>query len=246
MRAPGRTPPAIAIWWQPAQWSAKSFAARGEARALPARRRDRRPVPDRRDVADERADLRLAEQHPRPPRLGVRVVERHVAGADVEVGAERARVLQRRALVLQPLAARPVAAAAVRRIQALALRDARDHAPRRCRGVRGGRERRAAGSDASRFMPARNCRGCFRPRRARRSRRRGRSRAGRPGRRSEGVRAGRARPCRRACVSRNVTSAASHAATTTSATAVESTPCTTGRSSPHCAPATWHDASLMK
>jgi hypothetical protein len=71
--------------------------------------------------------------------LRVRIVERHVAGADVEVGVERARVLERRPFVVEALATRTVAAAAVRGVEALALRHVREHSLRRRCGL-GGRD----------------------------------------------------------------------------------------------------------
>src|SRR5579862_502865 len=63
---------------------------------LRVRRRDGRALAERGDVGDERADLTLREQHARTARLEADLVQRHVAGAKVEVGGERADAAQRR------------------------------------------------------------------------------------------------------------------------------------------------------
>src|SRR5581483_1906178 len=54
------------------------------------------PVPERRDVRDERVDLRARKEETAAARLLARLLQRHVAGAQVEVGRERADAAERR------------------------------------------------------------------------------------------------------------------------------------------------------
>src|SRR5581483_11814868 len=70
--------------------------ALGEAAALGVRPRDRWPLAERRHVGDQRADLAARQQDATPARLQTDVLERHVAGRQVEVGGERADAAQRR------------------------------------------------------------------------------------------------------------------------------------------------------
>jgi hypothetical protein len=81
---------------------------------------------ERRDVLDKRPELAAREQHAPPPRLLGRRLERHVAGAQIEVGRLRADTAQRRplpfdvagaALAVRALARDPVAGGAVARIE---------------------------------------------------------------------------------------------------------------------------------
>src|SRR5205814_8781810 len=78
-----------------------------ETSTLRVRRRNRRTAAEPRDVADQRAQLELREEHARRRGLLADARERHRTGAQVEVGCERAGALQLRPLV--PLAVRPVA-----------------------------------------------------------------------------------------------------------------------------------------
>src|SRR5436190_194037 len=115
--------------------------------------RDRRPLAERRDVRDEGADLPFAKQDSRATRLDAQPGQRHVTGAEVEVGGERAdapeawrlgrlhlldaqRGAAGGARTRDARAVRAVARHAVLAIQALALPDER--AGRR-RGRRRGR-----------------------------------------------------------------------------------------------------------
>jgi hypothetical protein len=70
---------------------------------------NRRAPAERRDVRDEVLDLLLVEEHAAAARLLAGLAQRHVAGAQVEVGRERADTPERRA---EPLLHRLVAAGA--------------------------------------------------------------------------------------------------------------------------------------
>src|SRR4051794_20465915 len=90
---------------------------RGEVAALRLRRGDCGTVAERCDERDQLVELALAEHGPRALGLVVRVGKRHVARAQVEVGAERAAVLQRGSVVRDALSLRTVAPRAVGRVQ---------------------------------------------------------------------------------------------------------------------------------
>src|SRR5438067_5999028 len=93
-------------------------------------RRHGRAAAERRDVGDKRADLVLVEERRASARLDPDSGERHVAGAEVEVGRERADAAQRRTLpLLSPRAegrrddaapVRAVAGGAVSRVELVA------------------------------------------------------------------------------------------------------------------------------
>src|SRR5207302_7463327 len=145
----------------------------------------------------------------------------------------------------EPLPARAVAAAAVRGVQALALRDVRDDALRRCRGLRGSGEQQHEdeehalhdwwqGRSWTVATPSRTTITKKRTFPSSAACAKKWMRPSGPGSSLSTVR-----------VSRKVTSAASHAATTTMPTRTASTVWRTDASSPHCTPATWHVASLM-
>src|SRR5438034_4704725 len=131
----------------------KELQSRGERPALGMRRRNGGARAERRHVGDESADLLIREQDLVTPRLLVRIVERHVAGAQVEVRGERAHALQRGPeafLVAGALnrrehafAVAPVAARAVRSEELPPVLDER--CPRRDAHVRDSRARRVGG-----------------------------------------------------------------------------------------------------
>ena len=58
--------------------------------------RDGRPFPERADVRDQRPQLPLGEEDAAAARLAAGGAERHVAGAEIEVGGERTHPAQRR------------------------------------------------------------------------------------------------------------------------------------------------------
>src|SRR5439155_16896616 len=66
------------------------------AASLRMRLRHRRPAAEGGDVTHERVDLLLRERRALAPRLLVRVAQRHVAGAEVEVGGARTHAAERR------------------------------------------------------------------------------------------------------------------------------------------------------
>src|SRR5439155_9195126 len=69
---------------------------RGDAPLFGMRLRNRRARAERGDVGDELVDLYVGEARPRTLGLLVGIEERHVAGAQVEVGSKRARPFERR------------------------------------------------------------------------------------------------------------------------------------------------------
>src|SRR5205085_1846656 len=118
--------------------------------------RPRRALPERGDVGDERVDLPRVELWAPARRLVVRARERHVAGAEVEVGRERPHAAQARAepahaeradrpvLPRHPAAVDAVAGEAVGGVEALAA-PALDPGPLLSR--RGGRQREREDED---------------------------------------------------------------------------------------------------
>src|SRR3954468_12785375 len=96
-RAPVTIPPCPTIWWQPAQLSVNSLkpsesepfdgSARGIGGAPSGRgvgARERRAAKGA-DVGDQGVDVRAREGGLLAQRLGLRLVERHAAGREVEV-----------------------------------------------------------------------------------------------------------------------------------------------------------------
>src|SRR5438874_1838377 len=74
--------------------------ALGDVAGRGIRMRDRRSRPERGDVARQRGELLARELHAPPPRLNVRVAERHEACREVEVGRLCAHAHERRPLAL--------------------------------------------------------------------------------------------------------------------------------------------------